>query len=146
MTAGGYNSVSVIPEDKIEMILTLANQGFMNYSQISKKVGISDKTVKNILKRYDIEIKNKTTNNKGNVNNLKKSWGKHNDNLKPACKVYVVELNKTFNSLTECANFLIKEGYSKTKNQFYVMKSISRSLSSKDYKRKTYLGFHLEKL
>lgn len=146
MTLGGNNTSTSIPEECIRKIIILALTTKTNYTKIAKEVNVSDTTVRKILKRYDIEIKDRFTESKGNINNLQPHWGKHNDNLVKPCPVRIKELDKSFDSLLECANFLVNNNYTKTKNVFYVMKSISRVLSNKDYSRKTYLKFHLEKL
>lgn len=147
ITLGGNNNNSTINEEVISNIIELALNGNTNYTIISKITGVSDRTVKNILDRYGIKIINPISRNKGNINNLRPYWGKHNDNLIKPCSIKIVELDKTFDSLIQCANYLIQHNYTKTTDVNNVVKSISRTLSSKDnYNRKTYLHFHLEKL
>lgn len=145
MTLGGNNNSKGLSENQIGSIITLAQTTKTSYVEIGRRVGVSDKTVKKILERYGLTILKRKVP-KGNVKNLIPYFGKHNDNLVKPCPVRIIELNKDFNSLIECAEYLIKEKYAKTDNKFYVMKSISRALSNKDYNRQTYLKFHLEKL
>jgi hypothetical protein len=43
-------------------------------------------------------------------------------------KIKIEELNLEFNSLIDCARWLIENGYPSTDNEIYVQKSISRVL------------------
>lgn len=146
MTVGGNNSSAPISEDIVSKVIELALNDRTNYTIISDTTRVNSKTVKKILNRHDIKIKNPISRSKGNIDNLRSHWGKHTDNLVKPCPIRIVELDKSFNSMLECAKFLIKNNYTKTNNEIYVMKSISRALADKNYQRKTYLGFHLEKL
>jgi len=58
-------------------------------------------------------------------------------------KIKIVELNKNFNSLLNCADFLLKNNYPKTKKRNSVQRGISKALTGE---RKSYLGFHFEYL
>ena len=145
MTAGGNGAGKSYTEEQLLNIIQLATTGHTNVSRISECVGLSAKIVARLMKKYDIKI-SYYDRSKGNIDNLRSHWGKHTDNLVKPCPIRIVELDKSFNSMLECAKFLIKNNYTKTNNEIYVMKSISRALADKNYQRKTYLGFHLEKL
>lgn len=146
MTPGGNNIYNETKPEIVAQILYEANNSITNMSIIAKKVGVSDKTVAKILKLNHTTIKNRIKYNNVNIDNIKPHMGKHTDNLTQPCPIRVVELNRTFDSMLECAKFFIDNGYSKTDNEFNVMKSISRATANKDYGRNTYLGFHIEKI
>ena len=87
------------------------------------------------MKRND--IKNPYIN-KGKAENFinKGKPFKEGDNVKP---IYCKELNKTFDSLKECAQWLIDNGYSKAASMDAARKSLSRHLNGD---RKSYLHMH----
>lgn len=90
-------------------------------------------TISNILHRNNIEIvyKPKITGNT-----------RHNLPIHYK-KIIIVELNKTFDSLLECGQWLIDNKYSNASTANYARKSISRALTGE---RPTYCGFHFEYL
>ena len=55
--------------------------------------------------------------------------------------VKIIELNLTFNSLKDCAQWLLDNGYSKAKSMELARKSLSRALNGK---RASYCGLHFE--
>lgn len=145
MTLGGNGSYNKVKPELVEQIIWEALNSETNYTLIAKKLGVSDKTVAKILKLSNIKIKRRVANR--NIENLRQNWGRHNENLiVNLCPVKIEELDKEFNSMLECARFLIDNNYTKTDNEFYVLKSISRATSNKDYGRNTYLGFHINKI
>lgn len=147
MTPGGYVPSNYHTEEQALAIIKLA-QGDekTNIKKIAEEVGISTKAVSKFLKKYDIQILNHESGSRGNVENLRPYFGQHLENLVQPLPVRVVELDKSFKSLIECAAYLIDNNYTKTKNERNVMKSISRAMSNNGYGRNTYLGFHFEKL
>lgn len=90
-----------------------------------------EKTIKNIFDKHNIKIEYIPKNI-----DLIKNY--HCDNSK---KIKIVELNKEFDSLINCAQWLINNNYSKTSNPRYAQKSISRVLNGD---RKTYCKFHFK--
>lgn len=92
-----------------------------------------EKTISNILHSQHIAIQH---NN--NVNNIlgKGKPFQEGDNVKA---VRIVELEMDFNSLKECAEWLLTKGYSKASSVDLARKSLSRALNGE---RQTYCGLH----
>ena len=82
-----------------------------NIAEVSRVLKIDYGTVRKVLKSYNV-----------NTNTVEKV-------------IFVEELNKTFNSITECANFLINNNYTKNK---YCRNKIYDVISGN---RKSYLKF-----
>ena len=93
-----------------------------------------EKTISNILHTNNIKIR-KGGNNPQNIIGKGKQF-KEGDNVKA---VYIKELNLTFPSLKECAEWLMDNGYSKAKTMVDTRKSISRVLTGE---RQTYCKLH----
>lgn len=88
-----------------------------------------DKTISNILHKNNIEIKHH-----GN-NNLIKGVELHKKSVK------IIELEKEFSSLTECAEWLIENNYSKAKSPDTARNGIRRALKKE---RDGYCKLHFE--
>lgn len=146
MTIGGENSWNSISEEIYNKIIELALNDFTNVSKIARDCNVSPRVVKRVLDKENISIKNFDKGSLGNIENLKPYFGLHNDNLVKPCPVKIVELNKSFSSMIECARWLIENNLTKTKNEINVMKSISRLFGNDSYRRDTYCELHFEKL
>lgn len=108
----------------------------MTIKQISEKYNCCEKTISNILHSNNIKIRH---NN--NLQNLKKGTPfKKGDGAK---KVYIIELDKSFDSLKDCSQWLIDNKYSKASNMEMARKSLSRVLCGE---RKTYCKLHFKYL
>lgn len=91
-----------------------------------------ERTISNILHNSNIKIIKK-----GKTSNLTFP-------PKPRTKkVKIIELNKNFDSLLDCADFLLKNNYPNTKKKNSVQRGISKALTGE---RKSYLGFHFKYL
>lgn len=116
--------------------------------ELAQYYNCSDKTISNRLAKYNIDTKRhqkQWIKNNANIweNNLKKGVGvpfKEGDGAKP---VYIKELDKSFNSLKECSQWLLDNGYTKASSMDAVRKSLSRHLNGE---RDSYLKMHFEYL
>lgn len=110
--------------------------------EIAKYFGCSDRTIGKRLEKYDIDRESHY-----------KKWFENNKdkllpNLEPQInnnkrKIKIIELDKEFESITDCGRFLIKEGYSKATSEATARGGILRVLSGI---RKSYCGFHFQYL
>ena len=147
MTIGGNNNnTSYYSEQQLIDIINIASTEHTNKRKIAEAVGLSYKIVSKIMKKYDIKINDFDQGSLGNIDNIKPYWNIHDKNLVKRCPIKIVELDKEFVSMLECAQFLITNGYTKTDNEVNVMKSVSRATADNNYGRNTYLGFHIEKI
>ena len=103
--------------------------------EAAKELGCCEKTLSSFMKRNNIP---KPYINKGRVENIlgKGKRFKEGDHAKA---VYCQELNKSFNSLKECAQWLIDNGYSKASTMDAARKGLSRHLNGGS---ETYLKMH----
>lgn len=127
LTLGGQGS-QIYDFDEQEVINKYNELHYIN--EVAKYYNCCEKTISNILYKNNIKIKriNKETQKQNKFPIRNKS-------------VKIVELDKDFPSLADCAKFLYDEGYAKISNIDYIRKSISRVLRNE---RKTYLKFHFE--
>lgn len=142
LTLGGKGGI-LYDIDEEEM-LQLYLEG-KSATELAIYYGCSDKTIGNRLKKYNVDteehrrqwLKNHPECWKDNFQKgAKLSCFKEGDGAKP---VYAVELDKSFNSLKECSQWLLENGYTKASSWEYVRKSLSRCLTGE---RKSYLGMH----
>jgi hypothetical protein len=115
LTLGGQGS-SVLGLDEQKVILKY--QELQYITDTAKFFNCSVRTISNILKKNNIKINTKPK--KPSINGHKPP-----DRSK---KIKIEELNLEFNSLIDCARWLIENGYPSTDNEIYVQKSISRVL------------------
>lgn len=94
-----------------------------------------DKVISNILHKNGVSIYR--TGKVENILNKGKQF-QRGDGIKP---VKIIELNKSFQSLKDCSQWLIDNGYSKATSMEIARKSLSRCLNGE---RKTYCKFHFE--
>jgi group I intron endonuclease len=113
--------------------------------ELAQYYNCSDKTIANRLAKYNVDTKlHQKEWLKNNPDtwraNLSKSGHhfKEGDNTKG---VYIKELDKSFNSLKECSQWLIDNGYTKAKSMDAVRRSLSRHLNGE---RGSYLKMHFE--
>ena len=118
----------------------------MTMVELAAYYNCSDKTIANRLKKYNIDTKNHykqwCKNNhqiwKANLKNDGGGQFKKGDNTK---SVYIIELDKTFNSLEECSKWLLENNYTKAATWEAVRKSLSRHLNGE---RESYLKMHFK--
>lgn len=147
MTMGGNNNnSSFYSEQQLIDIINIASTEHTNKRKIAEDVGLSYKVVSKIMKKYDIKINDFDQGSLGSIDNIRPYWNDHNKNLVKRCPIKIIELDKEFESMLDCAQFLIANNYAKTNNEFNVMKSVSRATAKNNYGRNTYLGFHIEKI
>lgn len=133
LTLGGQDGIG----SKINIDVDAAYEIYLKEGSIKRAaaiVGCSDKTLSNYFKEY-----NKNTNvftEQTRNQNLKKGWDKSKK------RVRIIELDKSFESLTECGQWLIDNGYSKASVE-HARKGISRVLREE---RQSYLKIHYEYL
>lgn len=144
LTKGGQGRL-LYDIDELKM-LEMYNNG-MSAVDIGKYFNCSDRTIGKRLKKYGVDTKK---HQQEWLQNNKEKWNKNlekgrqsgkgkfkvGDNTKP---VYLVELNKTFNSLKECSIWLFENNYTKASSWESVQKGLSRCLTQN---KETYLKMH----
>lgn len=139
-TGGQLGYVCNIDED--EMLQMYSNG--KTIVELADYYNCSIRTISNRLKKYNVDTKQHQINwLKENPevwkNNLEKGKKfKTGDGAKP---VRIIELDKTFNSLAECSQWLLDNNYTKAKTMDAVRKSLSRHLNGD---RESYLKMHFE--
>ncbi len=136
LTLGGQDGLgTTIIFNKEEVEKALQEQGTINGA--AKVLGCCNKTLSNYMRENDIKT---PFVNKGKPENFilypSPNTYKEGDGAK---KVYCKELDMTFSSLKECAQYLVDNGYSKASTMDLARKSLSRCLTGS---RTTYLGMH----
>lgn len=132
LTIGGQLSTTSLNININEAISKY--QELKSIEETAKYFNCCSETMSRLLKANGIEIKKHL-----NLDNLKNGCKfKEGDNTKA---VKIVELNLTFNSLKDCAQWLLDNGYSKAKNMELARKSLSRALNGE---RASYCGLHFE--
>lgn len=137
LTLGGQGSqIHQIDE---EQMLQMYKDG-ITAVEIANYFGCSDRTIGKRLEKYNVDKKEHY-----------KQWFENNkEHFLPALerqtqsnkrRIKIVELDKEFESITDCGRFLIKEGYSKAKTEATARSGILRVLSGL---RKSYCGFHYQ--
>ena len=96
-----------------------------------------EKTISNILHNNNITIERPIHN----IENLLK--GKRFQDGENVKAVHLIELDIIFNSMKDCAQWLIDNKYSKANSMELARKSLSRALHGD---RATYCGFHFESM
>lgn len=107
-------------------VLVLYNK-LQHVGKVAEQLGSNQNTISTILHKHNVDVIQHAPPR----------------NYRP---VKIVELDKQFNSMTECGEWLISNGYSKASQPVEAMKSIQRVLRGE---RKTYCKFHfieIEKL
>lgn len=134
LTLGGQDGVGSLKMFDVEEVKN-ALQESGNIKQASKILNCCEETLSSFMKRNSIE---NPYQNKGKVENIfgKGKQFKEGDQVK---KVYCKELDKSFSSLKECAQFLIDNGYSKASSMDAARKGLSRHLTGE---RNSYLRMH----
>jgi len=130
LTVGGQDSTTKLNLDErnvIDMYL-----GGFSIKDICETLGCCEVPVSNILHKHNIAIRH---NN--NIQNILGSGCQFQigDGAKP---VRLHELDMHFDSLKNCAQWLIDNGYSKASSMDLARKSLSRAL----HKNKTYCKLH----
>lgn len=133
LTTGGQNGTTKLNLNESKIISEYLNN--FNIKELSKKYNCSEKTISNILHANNILIRH--NNNLQNILNNGKQF-QEGDNTKP---VLIIELNKKFSSMKDCAQWLIDNGYSQASTMQMARKSLSRALNGE---RKTYCKFHFK--
>ena len=100
-----------------------------NVKQTADFFHCCEKTISNLLHQNNIEVK------RYDVENL---------NTRINCKkIKIIELDKDFDSITDCGIWLIEHGYSNASSKEIAYKGVSRVLRGE---RKSYCGLHFEYL
>lgn len=132
LTIGGQLSTTSLNININEAISKY--QELKSVEETAKYFNCCSETMSKLLKANGIEIKKHL-----NLDNLKNGCKfKEGDHTKA---VKIIELNLTFNSLKDCAQWLLDNGYSKAKNMELARKSLSRALNGE---RASYCGLHFE--
>lgn len=137
LTQGGQNGWR---EPGLNLDETEVIKKYQELKQINKTAeyfNCCDKVISRILHKNNITIYKL-----GKVENIlgKGQPFKTGDGVKP---VRIIELDKTFNSMKDCAQWLIDNKYSKASSMEMARKSLSRCLTGE---RKTYCKLHFEYL
>lgn len=133
LTIGGQDITTRLNLNEQELINSYLSG--KNIKELSIIYNCSEKTISNILHVNNIEIRH--NNNIQNILGQGKQF-KTGDNVKA---VYIPELEQTFPSLKDCAQWLIDNNYSKANSMEMARKSISRVLRGD---RKTYCKLHFQ--
>ena len=130
LTIGGqdYSTRWIINEQEV---IDDYNHG-KTIQELSEKYQRGYKAISNLLHRNKIEMRH--TNNEQNIIGKGRQF-QEGDGVKP---VYIHELDLTFPSLKECAQWLIDNNYSKANSMEMARKSLSRALNN----NKTYCKLH----
>lgn len=132
LTMGGQFSTTSLNININEAISKY--QELKSVEETAKYFNCCSETMSKLLKANGVEIKKHL-----NLDNLKNGCEfKEGDHTKA---VKIVELNLTFNSLKDCAQWLLDNGYSKAKSMELARKSLSRALNGE---RASYCGLHFE--
>lgn len=123
--AGAGSTIGLIPEEVIETYNKL-----QTIKDTAKYYQCSERTISNLLHANHIEIKKHIHN----TENLSK--GKKFQLGDGAKKVHIIELNKDFNSLKDCSQWMIDNGYCRTKSMDLARKSLSRAI----HENRSYCG------
>ena len=142
LTRGGDGSL-IYNIDEEEML-----QKYMDGAtavELAEYCGCSDKAIGDRLKKYNIDTK---LHQKNWLKNHPEIW---KENLKKGQQtkhfgrgvkaVRIIDLNLEFPSLKECSQWLIDNGYSKSKSMEMVRKGLSSHLNGN---KKTYLNMRFE--
>ena len=132
LTIGGQLSTTSLNININEAISKY--QEIKSVEETAKYFNCCSETMSKLLKANGIEIKKHL-----NLDNLKNGCKfKEGDHTKA---VKIIEFNFTFNSLKDCAQWLLDNGYSNAKNMELARKSLSRALNGE---RASYCGLHFE--
>ena len=132
LTTGGQDISTKIQLNEFEVVHKyLAGK---TIKELCELYNCCDKVISRILHDHKVPIRH--NNNESNLEKGKKFQVGENTKA-----VYVKEVNKTFASLKECAEWFIQSGYSKASSMELARKSLSRALNGD---RKTYCKLHVE--
>lgn len=132
LTTGGQDISTKIQLNEFEVVHKyLAGK---TIKELCELYNCCDKVISRILHDHKVPIRH--NNNELNLEKGKKFQVGENTKA-----VYVKEVNKTFASLKECAEWFIQSGYSKASSMELARKSLSRALNGD---RKTYCKLHVE--
>jgi group I intron endonuclease len=137
LSTGGQDSTTYLGLVDSEIISKYSE--LKNIKKVAKLFRCSQRTISDILHSNNVIINNPSHGNA--TENLKKGWVykfKKGDGVKP---VKIVELDKMFESVKACAQWLMENGYSKAKTNKLTSKSLCRALKNK---RGTYCKLHFE--
>ena len=127
LTMGGQDTTTSLQLNKNEVIEKYLE--LKNVKQTADFFHCCEKTISNLLHQNNIEIK------RYNVENL---------NTRINCKkIKIIELDKDFDSITDCGIWLIEHGYSNASSKEIAYKGVSRVLRGE---RKSQCGLHFEYL
>lgn len=136
LTLGGQGNRQLIVSDE-DVITKYHELGYIN--KTAEYFDCSEPTISKILHKHNIEIKrhyNPTNQFKPGNNSGVKFTSETNSK-----KIKIVELNKEFESMVACGQWMIDNNYSDASTAVYAGKSISRVLNGE---RKTYCKLHFE--
>ena len=134
LTIGGQDSTTALNLDEQEVISKYLE--IKNVNKTAEYFKCCNKVISRILHKNNIKVLH---NN--NIQNLtKEHCFKENEKIKA---VKIIELNKDFPSLKECAQWLIDNNYSKANSMEMARKSLSRALTGE---RKSYCKLHFKYL
>ena len=136
LTLGGQDGLGTKKVFDVEIVKEKLKQ-YKTIKATAKELQCGDRTLSNFIKENNIPYNFKP---KGKVENIigKGKPFVEGDGVKA---VHIIELDKTFPSLKECAQWLIDNGYSKAATMDAARKSLSRHLNGE---RATYLKMHFE--
>ena len=120
LTTGGQDSTTQLLLDTDEIISKYLSG--KTIIEISKEYNCCEKTISNLLHSNHIEIRHQ--NNEQNIIGKGKQF-----QIGEGCKaVYIQELDLHFDSLKDCAQWLLDNGYSKASSMEYARKGLSSAM------------------
>lgn len=143
ITLGGQSGY-IYDIDEDEMLQMYLNG--KTAKELAQYYNCSDRTIANRLAKYNVDTRQHQkewfkNNSEIWQSNLKKGVGKPFKEGDGTKAVYIKELDKSFNSLKECSQWLLDNGYTKANSMEAVRKSLSRHLNGE---RDSYLKMHFE--
>lgn len=138
LTLGGQDGLGSLRQFNIEEVNDALSKGG-SIKVASQLLKCTERTLFSFMRKNNIKTPYKNEGRVENILNKGKKF-KEGDQIKP---VYCKELNKSFSSLKECAQFLIDNGYSKASSMDAARKGLSRHLTGE---RQSYLRMHFEYL
>lgn len=127
LTPGGQDHSTWLGLD--EQLVIDKYQELKNITETANYFNCCDKTISNILHKNNVFIENKGYSNlQIGVEKMKKP-------------IKIIELDKTFDSMMDCGQWLIDNNYSKAKDKETAKNGIRRALKKE---RNGYCGLHFE--
>ena len=138
LTIGGQDGFAFVKTFNKNEVIECLNQ-YKTIKETAKALGCCEKTLSQYMREENIPKVYQPT---GRIENLigKGRPFQEGEGVKP---IYCQELKMEFNSLKECSQFLMDNGYSKAKTMDATRKSLSRHLNGQ---RRTYLNMHFSYL